>query len=71
VGIDAVIHLDINAAVDSIVNVAVNPTNNLAVGPAVDVGLGVGLDVIGRVVVSIDKSRYGRGRYREYDRTET
>jgi hypothetical protein len=46
----------------------VNPANDPANDPAVDV---VGLDVIGRAVVSIDKSEYDRERYREYDRIET
>jgi hypothetical protein len=34
----------------------------------VDVGLSVGLGVIGRAVMSIDKSGYGRERYRESGR---
>jgi hypothetical protein len=46
----------------------VNVSVNMSIDVNVDVGLSVGLGVTGRAVVSIDKSGYGRERYRESGR---
>jgi hypothetical protein len=48
----------------------VNVSVNMSIDVNVDVGLSVGLGVIGRAVVSIDKSEYGRERYRKSGRCQ-